>query len=642
TIMAAPVEEFTLESVRDFMISRGGRVTNHELVKHFKVFLTDPTSKEIARNKFKQYVNTLANITQEGGEKFLLLKRKFRVGTHLSESEILSPTHSPFASQSSTPGSVGSYGSPQHLGPFSPGSITPTHSPTTAPTVPPLYRAPPPYRPPPTVNSSFQGPDDSSYNNNKARYDAPPPPLPNRDPRNNPAAWLRQGGGAFLPKAEPPVYPAPPQDQYGRRGSGFEEQQPPYSSTVGSGGNTPNYPSRGYDEAPVFPKGGNNRGYDEAPSFPPGGTGRNYDDSAVSYSGRGYDEPADLGIPPAPQMMRSASSVSSLNTSVSGLPIYPPIIDSSASSGYDSNYNPISAPAITPLSASRPKSLSLSSSNSEMFDSGMTHEDVSMSTPHSADTYDSTGSTPSSDEPPPPVPPRRRLSDKENERPSPLGEENNESPGSGTPVSDGLANSRENLASKEQDEDERKASVSVKDVTQRFNRMASESQLATPNGRNGNKSNRNSRADRDDDDAASIHSYGLDGQDWRVAAAKSDFNEMLRLLKIHPTIARYKVSPTRHTKLYWGKSQGRISLNTTRSGSEPGEAAAKSRVGYSPLHIAAMYNRTEVFNLLVHYGADLNMRDYSGKKPRQYNTTVNTVSNDTQKRIIQRRNSGTW
>lgn len=42
--MAAP-REFTVDSVRDFMIEKGGRVTNHELVKHFKQFLTDPYTK---------------------------------------------------------------------------------------------------------------------------------------------------------------------------------------------------------------------------------------------------------------------------------------------------------------------------------------------------------------------------------------------------------------------------------------------------------------------------------------------------------------------------------------------------------------------------------------------------------------------
>nr|XP_053647468.1 uncharacterized protein LOC128698988 [Cherax quadricarinatus] len=44
-----------------------------------------------------------------------------------------------------------------------------------------------------------------------------------------------------------------------------------------------------------------------------------------------------------------------------------------------------------------------------------------------------------------------------------------------------------------------------------------------------------------------------------------------------------------------------------------------------------MFNRTEVFDLLVHYGGDLNTRDYSGKKPRSYNTIASTVSHDTQK-----------
>lgn len=42
--MAAPTE-FTLESVREFMLDKGGKVTNHELVKHFKQFLTDPYTK---------------------------------------------------------------------------------------------------------------------------------------------------------------------------------------------------------------------------------------------------------------------------------------------------------------------------------------------------------------------------------------------------------------------------------------------------------------------------------------------------------------------------------------------------------------------------------------------------------------------
>ena len=69
--------EFSLESVRQLMLANGGRITNHDLVKSYKRWLTDPQEKENARAQFKDYVNTLATIKQENGEKYLLLKKKF-------------------------------------------------------------------------------------------------------------------------------------------------------------------------------------------------------------------------------------------------------------------------------------------------------------------------------------------------------------------------------------------------------------------------------------------------------------------------------------------------------------------------------------------------------------------------------------
>ena len=59
------------------MLCRDGQVTNHELVKYFRAWLTHPTEKEISRQRFKEYVNTLATIKQEQGEKYLVLKRKY-------------------------------------------------------------------------------------------------------------------------------------------------------------------------------------------------------------------------------------------------------------------------------------------------------------------------------------------------------------------------------------------------------------------------------------------------------------------------------------------------------------------------------------------------------------------------------------
>ena len=69
--------EFSLESVRQYMLAHEGKVTNHDLVKHYKAWLTHPIEKESARQKFKEYVNTLSTIKVEDGIKFLVLKKKF-------------------------------------------------------------------------------------------------------------------------------------------------------------------------------------------------------------------------------------------------------------------------------------------------------------------------------------------------------------------------------------------------------------------------------------------------------------------------------------------------------------------------------------------------------------------------------------
>lgn len=42
--MAAP-RDLSIAEIRKFMIANGGKVTNHELVKHFKQFLTNPNTK---------------------------------------------------------------------------------------------------------------------------------------------------------------------------------------------------------------------------------------------------------------------------------------------------------------------------------------------------------------------------------------------------------------------------------------------------------------------------------------------------------------------------------------------------------------------------------------------------------------------
>nr|XP_013189405.1 unnamed protein product [Amyelois transitella] len=74
--MSAPAE-LSFDEILKFMLAHNGKVTNHELVKHFKVFLKNPDMRDEARSTFKKHVNTLANIKNQDNEKWLILKKKY-------------------------------------------------------------------------------------------------------------------------------------------------------------------------------------------------------------------------------------------------------------------------------------------------------------------------------------------------------------------------------------------------------------------------------------------------------------------------------------------------------------------------------------------------------------------------------------
>lgn len=51
--MASAGDELSVDTVRDFMLLRGGKVTNHDLVKHFKNALTNPETRGRLSLSFK-------------------------------------------------------------------------------------------------------------------------------------------------------------------------------------------------------------------------------------------------------------------------------------------------------------------------------------------------------------------------------------------------------------------------------------------------------------------------------------------------------------------------------------------------------------------------------------------------------------
>ncbi|XP_067856937.1 ankyrin repeat domain-containing protein SOWAHA-like isoform X2 [Heptranchias perlo] len=73
-------EELREEALVDFLAKRGGRVKNKELVERFKKLINapEPQLKAKYRDAFKDIVNKIALVKQEDGEKYIVLKKKYR------------------------------------------------------------------------------------------------------------------------------------------------------------------------------------------------------------------------------------------------------------------------------------------------------------------------------------------------------------------------------------------------------------------------------------------------------------------------------------------------------------------------------------------------------------------------------------
>ncbi|XP_037045054.1 ankyrin repeat domain-containing protein SOWAHC isoform X3 [Bradysia coprophila] len=139
--MSVPCE-LSLSEIRNFMLIKGGKVTNHELVKYFKKFLTNPNTQAEARKQFKTYVNILSTIKNEGKDKYLILRKKYINECPAEDNlSLLSLSQSDFANSPGSRSTISEHDS----------SVVGTSlsSQFGAPDSP--FREPPPYKPPPEV-----------------------------------------------------------------------------------------------------------------------------------------------------------------------------------------------------------------------------------------------------------------------------------------------------------------------------------------------------------------------------------------------------------------------------------------------------------------------------------------------------------
>uniref|UniRef100_A0A672LQ97 Ankyrin repeat domain-containing protein SOWAHC-like n=1 Tax=Sinocyclocheilus grahami TaxID=75366 RepID=A0A672LQ97_SINGR len=95
--------ECNQEAVLHFIKERGGRVKTVHLTDHFRATIPkDPALKAVAKEAFKRHVDSVAYVTEENGEKYVCLKKKFRKSTGSIEK---SDRNGPADDQAMLPGS---------------------------------------------------------------------------------------------------------------------------------------------------------------------------------------------------------------------------------------------------------------------------------------------------------------------------------------------------------------------------------------------------------------------------------------------------------------------------------------------------------------------------------------------------------
>ena len=133
----------------------------------------------------------------------------------------------------------------------------------------------------------------------------------------------------------------------------------------------------------------------------------------------------------------------------------------------------------------------------------------------------------------------------------------------------------------------------------------------------------------DDDGTSSTSSSSAAALDpleheWMMCASDGVWERLQTLLAGEPSLVQRKDFVTGFNLLHWAAKRGdpellALAVSFAKRRGVPVDVNARTSCGYTPLHLAAMHGHLEVVKLLVGaYDADVEVRDYGGKKAGQY------------------------